>query len=97
MRVVSRAKIVEYYFRYATSKVALEEWYKKVSKINWDNLNEVKLTFPSADYVGNNRVVFNIKGNDYRLIAIIIYASKKVYIRWIGTHAQYNKVNAKNI
>lgn len=97
MRIVSKKKIVDYYTSHANSKTALEDWYKKLSKINLDNLNELKRDFSSADYVGNNRVVFNIKGNDYRLVAIIIYISKKVYVRWIGTHAEYNKVDVKNI
>jgi len=57
----------------------------------------VKETFTSADYVGNNRFVFNIKGNNYRLIAIIIFASQKVYIRFIGTHKDYDKIDASNI
>ena len=88
MRIVSKKKIVDYYSDHAMSKTALEVWYKKVSKSSWENLN---------DYVGNNRVVFSIKGNNYRLIAIIIYVSQKVYIRWIGAHSEYNKIDAKNI
>lgn len=96
MRVVSRKKLVDYYLKHAESKTALEEWHKKVSKAAWKNLNELKQHYLSADYVGNNRVVFNIKGNDYRLIAIVIYASQKVYVRWIGTHAEYDKVEAKD-
>ncbi len=97
VRVVSKKKIVDYYTKNAGSKTALEEWYYKVSKVNWDNLNELKESFPSADYVGNNRIVFNIKGNDYRLVAIIIHVSHKVYVRWIGTHAEYDKIDLKNI
>lgn len=97
MRVVSRKKIIDYYLNHAQSKTALEEWYQRVNKSEWVNLNELKKHFPSADYVGNNRVVFNIKGNDFRLVAIVIYISKKVYIRWIGTHAKYDKIEAKNI
>lgn len=97
MRVVSRKKIVEYYSKNAQSKTALEEWYHRVIKVDWDNLSELKATFSAADYVGDNRVVFNVKGNDYRLIAIVIYASHKVYIRFIGTHAEYEKIDAKNI
>lgn len=97
MRIVSRKKIADYYLIHAGSKTALEEWYRKVSKAEWKNLNELKQHYLSADYVGNNRVVFNIKGNDYRLIAIVIYVSQKVYVRWIGTHAEYDKVDAKNI
>ncbi len=97
MRVVSKKKIVDYYSKNINAKVALEEWYKKVLKFNWENLNELKEDFPSADYVGNHRVIFNIKGNDYRLIAIVIYVSRKLYIRWIGTHAEYDKIDVKNI
>ena len=97
MRAVSKKKIVDFYTKHSDSKTALEEWYKKICKIDWDNLNELKRTFPSADYVGNNRVVFKIKGNDYRLVAIVIYVSHKVYIRWIGTHAEYNKVDVTEL
>ena len=80
MRIVSRRKLIEYYKKHATSKVALEDWYQKVNKAKWMNLNQLKNDFLSADYVGNNRVVFDIKGNDFRLIAIIIYISQKVYV-----------------
>jgi len=97
MRVVSRKKVVDYYNKHSTSKVALEDWYKKVNKAKWVNLNQLKNDFLSADYVGNNRVVFNIKGNNFRLVAIIIYVSQKVYVRWIGTHAEYNKITAKEV
>ncbi|MGM0581656.1 MAG: type II toxin-antitoxin system HigB family toxin [Bacteroidota bacterium] len=95
MRIVTKKHIVDFYTNHADSKTALEDWYIKVSKLECQNLNELKENFPSADYVGNNRVVFNIKGNHYRLIAIIIYVSQKVYIRWIGTHSEYDKINAK--
>ena len=97
MRVVSKKKIVKYYTRHANSKTALEEWHKRVIKAGWQNFNELKQDFLNADYVGNNRVVFNIKGNDFRLVAIIIYVSQKVYVRWIGTHAAYDKIDVKNI
>ena len=97
MRVVSRKKIVDFYSLHANSKTALEEWYQKITKRNFSNLNELKGVFSTADYVGNNRIVFNIKGNDYRLIAIVIYISRKVCIRWIGTHAEYDKIDIKNI
>lgn len=96
MRVVSKRRLVEYYVNHASSKTALEEWYQNVSKAQWNNFNELKNQFLSADYFGNNRVVFNIKGNDFRLVAIIIYVSKKVYVRWIGTHAEYTGVDVKN-
>ena len=97
MRIVSRKKLIEYYDKHATSKVALEDWYKKVNKAEWMNLNQLKNDFLGADYVGNNRVVFNIKGNDFRLVAIIIYISQKVYVRWIGSHSEYDKINGKEV
>ena len=65
MRVVSKKRIVDYYIQHAQSKIALGEWYKKVTKANWQNLNELKQDFLNADYVGYNRVVFNIKGNNF--------------------------------
>lgn len=97
MRIVSKKRLVDYYCEHAGSKTALEEWHKKVSRSEWHNLNKLKGSFLSADYVGNNRVVFNIKGNSYRLVAIVIYVSQKVYIRWIGTHAEYDKIKAKDV
>lgn len=57
---------------------------------------QVKQTFNSVDYVGNDRFVFNIKGNDYRLVAIILFAAKKVFIRWIGTHKEYDNKDCSN-
>ncbi len=63
----------------------------------WDSLNDIKQTFNSVDYIGNYRYVFNIKGYDYRLVAIINFASKKIYIRFIGTHAEYDKIDCSNI
>lgn len=95
MRIVSKKRIIDYYLKQASSKTALELWFKNTTKADWNNLNDLKSQFRTADYVGNNRVVFNIKGDDYRLVAIIIYISKKVYIRWIGTHAEYDKIDIK--
>ena len=62
---------------------------QKVSKSSWENLNDLRRDFLSADFVGNNRVIFNFKGNNYRLIANIIYVSQQVYIRCICTHGEY--------
>ncbi|SEP59621.1 type II toxin-antitoxin system HigB family toxin [Epilithonimonas lactis] len=77
--------------------IALRDWYKKTQNCEWKSFSDIKETFNSADYVGNNRFVFNIKGNNYRLIAIIIFASQKVYIRFICTHKDYDKIDASNI
>ena len=79
------------------AKEAMLAWYHKTEASNWSNFHDIKQTFNSVDFVGNNRYVFNIKGNEYRLVAIIIFNSKKVYIRFIGTHKEYDKIDCSNI
>ena len=98
MRVVTYKRIQEFSKKYADAENPLNFWYHTVTAKEWNNLYEIKQTFNNADYVGNNRYVFNIKGNDSRLIAIISFNAKKVYIRFIGTHSEYDKIkNIKNI
>ena len=97
MRVVTFKRIKEFIEKQKDSRTALEDWYFKTTKANWQDLSGIKKTFSSVDYVGNNRFVFNIKGNNYRLVAIVIFASQKVYIRFIGTHEEYNRIDCKNI
>ena len=77
---------------YPDSDIPLRNWYKAVAESNWNCFADMKQTFGSVDNVGNSRFVFNIKGNTYRLIAIVIFASKKVYIRFIGTHKDYDRI-----
>ena len=97
MRVVTPKKLREYSLDNAQARIPLLNWYEIVRKANWENLSDVKQDFRTVDYVGNNRYVFNIKGQDYRIIVIIIFISKKVYIRFIGKHDDYDKINAKTI
>jgi len=97
MRIVSFAFIREYILIHPKADIALRDWHKKVQKSEWTCFQDIKHTFNSVDYVGKNRYVFNIKGNDYRLVAIIIFNSKKVYIRFIGTHKEYDKIDCSNI
>lgn len=95
MRIISFKTIKEFSELHSDAKLPLEYWYHTVLKKNWKNLNDIKKTFNSVDFVGNHRFVFNIKGNSYRLIAIISFGAQKVYIRFIGTHSEYDKI--KNI
>lgn len=82
---------------YQDSERPLRFWYNEVKKATWENYNELKTDFPDASIVGNDRVVFNIKGNDYLLIVKMIFKFGKVFIRFIGTHKQYDKVNASEV
>lgn len=98
MRIVTYKRIKEFTEKHASSKTALNVWYHFVSEREWENLNELKRDLNNIDYVGNHRFVFNIKGNDFRLVAIISFNAKKVFIRFIGTHAEYDKIqDIKNI
>ena len=92
MRIVTLKRIQEYSVSHPDSDMPLRNWYKNTKESEWTCFADMKQTFGSVDSVGNDRFVFNIKGNDYRLIAIVIFASKKVYIRFIGTHQEYDKI-----
>ncbi|MEQ8415444.1 MAG: type II toxin-antitoxin system HigB family toxin [Imperialibacter sp.] len=92
MRIVTFRRIREYTEKVPEAKTALEEWYHKTSKANWENFRDMRRTFNSVDNARNNRYVFNIKGNKFRLIAIVIFASQKVYIRFIGSHSEYDDI-----
>jgi mRNA interferase HigB len=92
MRIVTYKRIKEFTEKHAASENALNFWYHTVTAKQWGNLNDIRQTFNSVDYVGNNRYVFNIKGNDYRLVAIISFNAKKVFIRFIGTRSDYDRI-----
>ena len=98
MRVISFAVIRDFIKKHADADVPLRDWYKKVQKADWSDFSDIKKTFNSVDYVGNNRFVFDIKGNTYRIVAIVLFVNKKVYIRFVGTHEEYDRIkDIKNI
>ncbi len=97
MRIVAHAAIIDYYTKHADAKSALKEWYTKTKKAAWLNFVDVKTSFNSVDIIGDKRFVFNIKGNSYRLVAIILFEPQMVFIRFIGTHAEYDKINCAEI
>lgn len=97
MRIVKHRTIVEFYTKHSDSKTALEEWYTKTSKADWNNFSDIRQTFNSVDSVGNSRFVFNIKGNDYRLVAMVLFKIKMVYLRFIGSHSEYNNTDCSKI
>jgi len=97
MRIFVYRTLVNYYVRYPDAKAALEDWYNKTKEAEWHNFAEMKQTFNSVDSVGNKRYVFNIKGNNYRMVVIVLFVPKYVYIRFIGTHTEYNKIDCSTI
>jgi mRNA interferase HigB len=82
---------------HANAVKPLNKWVEDVKAAQWKSHNDLKLMFPSADYVKNGRYVFNIGGNNYRLIAVVIFIGGVIYIRFIGTHAEYDKVDSATI
>ncbi len=82
---------------YADSEIPLRAWYHDVKAAEWNSPNELKQQFKSVSIVSEGKAVFNIKGNTYRLVVAIDYEFQVIFIRFIGTHAQYDKINAKTI
>ncbi|MBQ3324711.1 MAG: type II toxin-antitoxin system HigB family toxin [Muribaculaceae bacterium] len=98
MRIIARSTLVEYYTRNPQAKTALEEWYEKTKNAQWTCFDDVKRTFNTVSIVGNQHYVFNIKGNDYRLVVVIQFTPSRVFIRFVGTHAEYDRIkDIKNI
>ena len=76
---------------------ALDKWYATCRDADWRNIADLRRSFNDVDYVGDNRFVFNIKGNYYRLVAMIFFDRRTVYIRFVGTHSSYEKINVKTV
>ncbi len=93
MNVISRKKLVEYGKKYPEANNQLDAWYRFVKKEKWSNFGDVKKFSNSADLIQNHIVIFNIRGNLYRLEVGIAFKTQKVYIKWFGTHKEYDKKN----
>ncbi len=98
MRIIAKATLRGFWQKHPDSKEQLLSWYKNFSKMSYSNPNQIKGVYRSADQVGNGRIVFNICGNDYRLIVHFNYKFQFGYIRFIGTHKEYDTIkDIKNI
>ena len=97
MRVIAKKILRDFWTRHTDCEQQLKSWYKEAEHASWKNMNQIKKDYPSASILADNRVVFNIKGNNYRLIVRINFYYQMVWIRFIGTHAQYDKIDATKI
>ena len=95
MNVISKRTLVKFYEMHAQAKIPLEVWHSDARKADWLTPADIKMVYANASFLKDNRVVFNIKGNDYRLIVHIDYLRKIVRVKLIGTHAQYDKIKAE--
>lgn len=97
MRIIAKKTLKEFWDLHKDAEQPLRSWYDIVRKENWINFNEIKSQFRNASIVGNDREVFNIKGNSYRLVVRIDFNWKVMYIRFIGTHNEYDKLNVNKL
>ncbi|WP_041294017.1 type II toxin-antitoxin system HigB family toxin [Ignavibacterium album] len=94
MRVIAIKKLQNFWKKHPDSEQPLRAWYSEAINADWNSPNDIKKYYRTASILKNNRVVFNIKGNDYRLVVAINYLYKVIYIRFIGTHKEYDKINS---
>ncbi len=97
MHVISRKKLADFWQKYPDVEERLKAWFKEAEHADWKSFNDIKQRYRSADSSPDNRVVFNIKGNHYRLVVKINYKIRIVYIRFIGTHDEYDQIDAGKI
>ncbi len=97
MRIIAKRTLREFWERHPDSELPLFDWYKETRRANWDAPSRVRERYASASIISGNRVVFNIRGNTYRLVVNVNYQYQTVYIRFIGTHAEYDRINAEEV
>jgi len=95
--IITRRTLLEYCIKYPDARVGLQEWYHGLLKHDFKNFNELKKIYGSASLVGDDRVVFNIMGNNYRLVVRIVFEFKTVQIKWFGSHPEYDKINVATV
>jgi len=97
MRIIAKKTLVKFYIKHASAKASLEAWYLEVLEQEWEMPADVIKLYANADVISGKRFVFNIKGNDYRLIADIEFKLKIVFTVWIGTHANYDEIKVEEV
>jgi mRNA interferase HigB len=97
MRVIARSLLKSFWLKHADAEQPLKVWFHLAKRAVWRKPQDIKAIFSTVDFLSQNRVVFDIKGNKCRLVVAVKYEYQTVYIRFIGTHAQYDKIDAVNI
>lgn len=97
MRVFNYSTLKDYWKNYSEAEQQLKIWHSEALKANWNTSADLKQNYRTASIINSKRVVFNIKGNDYRLIIDVEYTKKSIFIVWFGTHKEYDKINAETV
>jgi mRNA interferase HigB len=95
--IITKRKLIEFYESETKAKEVLLIWYNKTVLSDWPDFHSIKQTFNSVDSVGNDRYVFNVGGNKYRIVAMIHFSTRTIYIKFVGTHKEYDKIDCKTI
>ncbi|MET0644601.1 MAG: type II toxin-antitoxin system HigB family toxin [Candidatus Binatia bacterium] len=97
MRVISVKTLKSFWEKHPDAESPLRAWYTEARRANWRSPQDIKAVYPTASILRNNRIVFNVKGNTYRLTVAVKYEFQVVYIRFIGTHSEYDKIKAEEV
>ena len=97
MRIIAKRTLREFWEKHSNSEQQLLAWYRETLKAEWNSPNEIKQAYVSASILKNSRVVFNICGNKYRLVVEINYKRKWIFIRFVGTHKEYDKIDVNTV
>ena len=97
MRVIAIKSLREFWIRHPDAEQSLKAWFDEATKARWKTPQDIKRRFATASFLANRRVVFNIKGNDYRLIVSVAYQFEAIYIKFVGTHAEYDAIEATTV
>ena len=97
MRIIALSTLRDFWREHPSAEVPLRNWYAEASRATWKSPADVKEAHRNASFVAGERVVFNIKGNDYRLIVAMRYRSRIIYVRFVGTHSEYDQADAAKV
>ena len=97
MRIIARSTLKKFWLKHSDAEQPLKAWFDDASRHNWQSPSDIKDVYANVSIIANNRVVFNIKGNSYRLVVHVRYDISIIFVRFIGTHQEYDKIDAKNI
>lgn len=97
MRIISRRILREFWENHPDATISLQTWFHDVERATWNGPADIKAVYRNASFLANNRVVFNIKGNHYRLVVVVVYQHGVVYIRFVGTHEEYDRIDVVTI
>jgi mRNA interferase HigB len=97
MRIIAISTLRDFYTKHPDAQTPLQAWYALASRAQWKSPSDIKAAYRNASFTANNRVVFNIKGNDYRLIVLVRYDKGLLFVKFVGTHAHYDKIDALTV